>query len=957
MSKIYNIPVKWNNDLGKPRGFHFVGTINMPNYNGNQINGTWKEFSGSAYVPPDGMTMWYNYLEVNFKLTQGENVESYTYETQGKYYPERTYSFYMKKAIPLRPTNLYKMELTDGQRMFDPATAELPSGLPLEVTSISAEKVNSISFNSKKIYENITISWDKVSSNACEVELWQNSKKIWSMSPSNVKSCVIPAGTIKTTDACTVKIRTRFIFQGDTYWSDYTTASLSSLQGLNVVKPTNFVMSTKNIYEQIKVSWDGVAEHNYYSRLFVNNEPKITSNWNSEPSINIPHGTIKNSSDNVQLRVKSKISKNGYVAESEESLYTLSGLQELRVEQPKDVRLVGSNPIIEQPIRIAWTNEDSYNVSSMIELWQNGMKIHDKSNILSTEYTIPAGTIQSVAQVQVRVYNRKEINGYVATSTYGSVSLSNLQSYKPAIKDFSLNGTNRDYDITVTPEVDRGDSFSLLINDITRVDSLTIPKGTLKVGTNKIRLTVTQTVGVEIPVSAEYEKQVEGIVEDVPIIYSLEPNSINTNIERSNDVTFSINEFCDEWQLVINGNRFGSGTTNRSISVPANTFRLGNNSITLQVIYTPKYSGANRRGASRTSTFNGYAKPKPPKLDSTSVYNTATPTFTWSCFDNESSNVQTEFTIIVKKLDDEQQIEKRTINQTETSYTMTQQLQNRTSYILSVSIRNKYGLWSDYSSKRFETSFTGLPLPDVQLIAGRNSVTIECSVAHNSSISQLKLFKKEEYGKWVCIAENLSSYDTVVDYTIKSNVVTQYKAQAHSSDGGYSEGLPKEIKIKYDGFLFSNVLNIGRVFKTQCCDVSIKHNRNIVTKVFAGNSLPDIYYDNTNYLTGQFVVQINSKDLYLLEDIIYNGEIFCYRDWRGRKIYCTIVIESTDYVKFSNIYNVTLSFTQVNFTEENLYSKKFTKKIVYLDGTYRLDGSLYLDGYIMDERGEVFVYL
>lgn len=951
MATIYNIPVKWT----AVNNYTHNAVINLSYSAGNTINATWKDVSGSGVTKTDEITQYWNYLDINLDFTQGSTTVTKTYHSSGKYYPGgSSYSFKVGVDEKLITTSSYTMKLVDKQKMFQ--TMTLPSTIPLEVTSITVEKPQNISFNTKKIYEPIVVSWEQQSTNQCEVELWQNSALIWRSSLVSDKKVTIPAGTIKTTDSCTVKIRSRFVFQGEVLWSDYTTTSLSSLQALTATRPANIVSSARKIYENINISWDLVSNHQYYAQVIIDNNTAITKNWQTSNSFVIPYGTIKNGQQNVQVRVKSKTSINGYTAESEFVILSLTSLQELKAEQPKDVRLVGDNPIIEQPIKIAWTNTDTTGVSTLVELWQNGSKIHSKSNILSMEYTIPAGTIQSINQVQVRVYNTKTINGYTNTSTYGAVTLSNLKTYKPAIKDFSLSGYNRDYDITITPDVDRGDTFSLVINSTKTINGLTIPKGTLKVGTNTIKLVVVASVGLEVPVQSEYQKVIENIVEDVPLIYSLEPSGININVQRANTVTFALNEFCDEWQLFVNNTPVKKGTTDRNVEIAENVFVTGNNEISLQVNYTPKYTGATKRNVVKTSIFNGYSKPKIPTLDPISVYNTATPLFKWSCYDTQDSNVQTEVNIIIATLEG-QVIEQRTLNQTQTQYQMITQLTDKTEYTVSVSIRNKYGLWSDFARKRFTTSFNSLPVPQIELIRGTNEVTVKVNVYQVANVSDVRVFKKEQYGEWVCIAERLSCVDYIVDYTIKSNVPTEYKARLYNLDGAYSECQPKQITINYEGFLFSNVIKTQNVFKTVCCDVSLKHNRNIKTKVFAGNQKPDIYYDNTNYLTGNFDIQLNSNDLYYLEDLIVNGEIFCYRDWRGRKIYCNIVIDSLDYVKYSNIYNVSLSFIQVNFTEQNMYSKNKVKKIAYLDGKYKLDGSLYLDGYITEDEREVFLFL
>lgn len=730
------------------------------------------------------------------------------------------------------------------------------------------------------------------------------------------------------------------MFDVGVFWLTHHLDQNCILDGTIVVeKPNNFSCYTKDIFEDIIVNFEMKSANIVKYRLLQNGV--VIRNWSTatDKRITIAKGTLK-TNDNVVVEAYSLYNFNSLnsAIQGETVTYTVSGLRVLEAEKPQNIRIVGTERSIEEDLLFAWDTIDMSHTKATFEIWQNGIMIYSVANITNKQFALPAGTLKNTDSIEVRVKNTKIQNGYVAHSDYITLRVSDLKTIKPNLSGFTITGTNRDYDITVIPQGTGATKYK-----VNNVDGLLIAKGRLPKGSVELTLTAYATSSKGVTVSTSLTKEFT-IVQDEPEVYSLEPHNLNINIESPSSVSFSTSQFVDRWEYVLNGRAYTQGTTDRIIPIASDVLTKGANTHKIKLYYSPSYNSNDIRVAERISTFTGYGKPQTVQLDQTLVYNNATPTFTWQNGSQESDKqVAYEIEIIDKETGSI--VEEKTVVTAVQSYTVESPLLNNKQYTVQVSIKNKYDMWSNWSAKNIQTNFNNLPIPVLILSSNTTGVTLKIDTYQPPKFKEIKVFRKDDiHEEWICIANNLNSDETMVDYVPQPNVTNYYKARMYDTDGGYSESKVYQAIYNLRHYTLTNVQDFSNHVSLVGAISDIRPVQNVVSKVFAGQRTPEVYTNRTRYMTGTIKYVCDIANVHMIEKLVDGGKIFCYRDWRGRKLYCFINIDSVTY-EDARLNTVIMKLTEVNFSEENMYTGNGYKKIVYLDGTYILDGSVDMSMY------------
>ena len=571
-----------------------------------------------------------------------------------------------------------------------------------------------------------------------------------------------------------------------------------------------------------------------------------------------------------------------------------------------------------------------------------------KSNIPDNSITISKGTF-IVGQNKVKVEVIKAaVPGVQNSETVAyDNSVYTMGRIMPNIENLVINSTNTDNIINVSWESENQTRFKLfqdsrLIAEGTGEKSVDIPPGTLFPLESDIKVIVYYDSGFDV-VSVEDSMQFVG-TQNNPIIYGLEPSDIPMNIDELIDVTFSTNEFCHSWELTAGG-VVTRGTDLRKVSYPKNTFNKGANTMRLIINYTPNHNPLEVRKASKVVSFTGYGKPSNLVLDDRTVYTTATPTIYWT-----PNHEQTAVNYIVRR--DGVEIENKTVITTD-NFIKLGTLENNTGYSIQVRIKNSYELWSEYATKDFETNFNQIAAPNIEVFQKGGGVLIVVNAIQEDNFNGISLFRKTGSGEWLQITDRkINCEDSILDSTCIG--YTQYKARIYDTLGGYADSEVKSIDVNIKNYHLANVQDL----KQEICLNFVKSRCNIVTdittKKFAGNSKPRVYKNNTNYKQCSLTVTLENNDLLAFLDFINNSEILCYRDRRGNKMFCFANIEGFEPINAFFI-DVNLTLTEVNFVEKALYSGSGWRKIVYLNGSYYLDGAIDLSGYMSSDLTEAGV--
>lgn len=719
---------------------------------------------------------------------------------------------------------------------------------------------------------------------------------------------------------------------------------------IKVEKPTNFTMAGQAIYEDITVAFDMISTNKIDYQVIQSNKILLEKNNAIEKKILIPAGTIT-STNTVTVKVRTHFNFAGVELYGEWVSYTLTGLYALQAETPQNVRILGTERAIEEYLDFAWDTVDP-RCKATVEIWQDGAKVTEQHTISGTTYKLQAGTLKNTSAIKIRVKNVLTVNGYVATSSYGEVTVNNLISVMPVITDFTLDSLNRDYIINVSVNAKNAERFEVY-RENTLISSNTLSpiellEGKLNKGTNRIKVIAYNQTSAGL-LKTELMKNFS-IVQDEPAIYSLEPADINININELSNVSFVTNDFCNRWEVSIDGTKF-NGTEERSIKIMPNFFKKGTNKITLVSYYSPSWSSSEVRTATKEVTFNGYGVPQTPVFDNTTVYNMAYPTIKWS-FNSQESDAQITYNLKIVNAATNETVEEVTLLGSNIEYIPENALTNNTTYLLMIRIENKFSLWSEYGTKTITTSFNNLPKPTLILTQNGDNVLVTVENIKFETFQETRVLRKEEDGQWLEIADALDATDYIIDYMCMPKSQIYYKARVFDTAGSYVDSDEYMMIPKVKNYVLTNVTDENKTMTLDFANLQVKCNNNNVVKIFAGSSKPVVYKNNVQYETGTLTVMLENEQVNSLKTLILNGDIFVLKTWKGHRVFGSFSIDSISPIN-AFIQSITLTYTEVAFNEYHAYSGKREKGIVFLNGEYYLDGSIDLSGLV---RGVTYEY-
>ncbi len=704
-------------------------------------------------------------------------------------------------------------------------------------------------------------------------------------------------------------------------------------------KPRTFTHVGTEIFNNITVKYEMTSNNKVDYQVIQDGNTVVNKTNHTGTQFIIPYGVLKTTST-VTVKVRTHFNLLGTEHYSDWVTYSINGLKALASEKPANVRIVATQKAIEENISFAWDTTDA-RCKATVEVWQDGAKITEQSNITNKQYVLRAGTLKSTNAIKVRVSNTVTVNGYTNTSAYTELGVNDLTSIKPIVSELVLSSNNADHAIQATITATNAETYEIYRGTVKIASGssnvLTIQAGSLVKGSNTLKAVALRSSSAGV-LKAELEKSFE-ITHDEPMIYSVEPSNININVDELAIVSFSTNTFIDRWELSINSSLFRTGTTEREIPVSGGFFKTGSNTIKVVAYYSPKHDSSQVRSTTKEVTFTGYGKPKAPVLDANSIYDSATPTFTWTTGTSEN-DTQVAFDIEVYT-------ESKTVNSSEKSYTMTTALQNNEDYTVRVRIKNKFEMWSDWSEKEFRTVFSELPKPVITLSPQKENVLIQIECEEVPAFKQMVIYRSIDKANWIEIANDLNPNDTLIDFMVGSNVETFYKARIYDDAGGYSESEAKSIKIKLINYNLLNVQDLKSNKQLDFVAINFTNNFTSITKIFAGATKPTFYKSKSNYLTANMVVKLVNEEVNDFIEYLNEGDIFCYRDYKGKKIFVSIDMTAINYIN-PFMQEIVLTLTEVNFNEKLAGNKATYTRFVYLDGQYYLDGAIDLSGWRAD---------
>jgi hypothetical protein len=262
-------------------------------------------------------------------------------------------------------------------------------------------------------------------------------------------------------------------------------------------------------------------------------------------------------------------------------------------------------------------------------------------------------------------------------------------------------------------------------------------------------------------------------------------------------------------------------------------------------------------------------------------------------------------------------------NSTNKAQTILYALQNNTDYKIQLAIKNADNLWSDFVTVNIHVSYTPPAVPIVTTTKGEGIITISIDNPTPSgtqpNVSYNDLYRRKQgETTWTRIATNIPADASFVDYTPAFGQVYEYFVRAWGDNGTYSDSSVVSESISLTGVWLheaDNPLETLHQFKL-VSERSENWQPTAAMMQFAGRRLPVAEYDDTEQRTISMKITVlkNSDDKEALENLIRSKKTLCYRDARGRKMFCHAFQLPIDDEVYGNTVNLT--FEEVSYTEE-----------------------------------------
>lgn len=365
-------------------------------------------------------------------------------------------------------------------------------------------------------------------------------------------------------------------------------------------------------------------------------------------------------------------------------------------------------------------------------------------------------------------------------------------------------------------------------------------------------------------------------------------------------------------------NTITQATPNQFYDVPANTFPRG--TIEWQV-RTYDQAGLSSPYSNIQTLFAG-DKPATPVITSPTNNSTvpvARPTVQWSSDGQIAYQVKVYDSAGANLLWDS-----GAINSGNKAQTILYDLANNTAYKIQVTIKNADGLWSDVAVSNITVSYTPPAMPIVTTTKGEGIITISIDNPTPSgtqpNVSYNDLYRRKQgESNWTRIATNIPADASFGDYTPASGQAYEYFVRVWGDNGTYSDSLIVSESVSFTGVWLHDVqdpLGTAHQFKNDGNGRSENWQATATVTQFAGRRLPVVEYDETEQRSVSVKLSMvkDSGDREALESLIKSKNTLCYRDGRGRKMFCQAFQLPIQDEFYGN--TVSLTFEEVSYTEE-----------------------------------------
>lgn len=304
------------------------------------------------------------------------------------------------------------------------------------------------------------------------------------------------------------------------------------------------------------------------------------------------------------------------------------------------------------------------------------------------------------------------------------------------------------------------------------------------------------------------------------------------------------------------------------------------------------------------ASFIYAVKPNTPSITSPTTFDISKPMVTWS------SQGQTSFRIqVLKGL--ETYFDTQEITSSAMAYTLEKALENESTYTLRLQIKNRFALWSDWTTQTISTAFAEPNQPSISLFVDyiRASIHIRVTNPVPEEVTGNEILRRRfDETEFKAIAE-IDVNGTFTDYTPTSEVQYEYRARALTEDGGYKDSEIQNTAVKVRNTQLANTQNYSEWVEL-IYDPAKSYVHTFAKKLvtYAGRRKPVVLTrpEEAWRMTVSFSI-LDESVLYKLLGLVQSQEILLFRDSRGQNKYVFATQEPQ--VK----QNTVLQYWEINF--------------------------------------------
>ena len=248
----------------------------------------------------------------------------------------------------------------------------------------------------------------------------------------------------------------------------------------------------------------------------------------------------------------------------------------------RNLKLTNEGNLIDNTTTVTWESTDQ----GRADIYINNVKYTSVGSVKTC--VIPRGKLKvgdNKIKVVVSAPAVPGITGATSVSVESSIKCTRLT---PEVSDIKLSAYNTDHDITLSWTSSYQSTYKITTNlgatiaSGTTAKSVVIAPGVIPSVVKSLKIEIAYNSGFDTIYATKTTSV--SLTGDYPIIYNLEPDRLNKNVDSAIAVTFGLNEFITRWELTA-GEYSSTGTTERTVNFGANTFKKGDNVLTLKVYY------------------------------------------------------------------------------------------------------------------------------------------------------------------------------------------------------------------------------------------------------------------------------------------------------------------------------------------------------------------------------------